>query len=88
MRIAQTGMKPECELLRIAFQSIPYRSGVRRGHSESFWSAPWVGTTVTVIHGTFAPVETRTRRMCSCLYSCMYSCVVTGHRSGLNAHMD
>ncbi len=61
-------------------------------YSVVFWSAPWAVTTVTDVHCTFAPAETRTWRMCTCLCSCMYSChescVVTGHRSGQDAHMD
>ncbi len=56
--------------------------------SAVFWSALWSVTTVTVVHGIFAPAETLTQHMCTCLYSCMYYCAVTAHRSGLNAHMD
>jgi hypothetical protein len=51
-------------------------------HSVVFWSALWAVTTVTDVHCTFAPAETRTWRMCTCLYPCMYSCVVTAHLSG------
>jgi hypothetical protein len=55
-------------------------------HSTVFWSAPWAVTTVTDVHCTFAPAETRTLRLCTCLYSCMYSCVVGPRRAhGLKA---
>ncbi len=49
-------------------------------HSAVFWSVPSAVTTVTAMHDPFTPAETRTWRMCTCLYSCMYSCVVTAHR--------
>ena len=73
--------KPERIRMRIAANCILMFSAV-------FWSTPWSVTTVTDVHGTFAPAETRTQHLCTCLYSCMYSCAVTAHRSGLNAHMD
>ncbi len=72
--------KPERNRMRIAANCILTLSAV-------FWSAPWAVTIVTVVHCTFAPAETRTWGLCTCLYSCMYSCVVTAHRSGLDAHM-
>jgi hypothetical protein len=42
--------------------------------SAVFWSALWAVTTVTVVLGTFAPAETRTRRMCTCLYTFTPAC--------------
>jgi hypothetical protein len=56
-------------------------------HSAVFWSVQWAVPTVTAIHCTFAPAETRSWRLCTWLYSCIYCCVVTGHLSGPNAHM-
>ena len=50
--------------------------------------ALWAVTTVTDVHCTFAPTETRSWRLCTCLYYCIYCCVVTVHQSGLNAHMN
>ncbi len=57
-------------------------------HSTVFWSVLWAVTIATEVHDTFAPAETRTLRMCTCLYSCMYPCVITANQSGQDAHMD
>ncbi len=66
--------KPERIRMRIVVNCILMLSAV-------FWSAQWAVTTGTAMHGLFAPAETRTQHMCTCLYSCMYSCVVTAHQT-------
>jgi pyruvate/2-oxoacid:ferredoxin oxidoreductase beta subunit len=48
--------KPERIRMRIAANCILMFSAV-------FWSTPWSVTTVTVVHGTFAPAETRTQHI-------------------------